>query len=237
MTTRPWMPLYVADYQLDTRDLSAEEHGVYLLLLMCAWRRPGGTLPNDKKWLRANLPPMHGLTYNRIVPPILERFFALDENGCWCNERLEKEKRNSEEISENAKRNAEERWAKERKNKHLADAEAMLSQSQSQSHTHKEKKDNPADAGSSSIIFFEAGVIRLTEKDFNRWQAAFPALNLRGELVGMADWAGRQGKGWFSAVAGLLAKRDREALLAKERVKLALAEEAKPRPAVSRWAI
>jgi uncharacterized protein YdaU (DUF1376 family) len=144
MSRKIWMPLYVADYQLDTTDLSCEQHGVYLILLMHAWRRPSGTLPNDTDWLRSILPPMHGLTYNRLVPPLLERFFTKNEQGEWTQKRLEKERRKSEEISENARRKAKERWARTNNNNDLPNRSAMQSQSQSQSQSKKEESIEPA---------------------------------------------------------------------------------------------
>lgn len=58
---------------------------------------------------------------------------------------------------------------------------------------------------------FETGIIRLTSKDFSKWEKAFKHLDLAAELTGLAQWAGAQGpENWFFAVSGALAKRNRE---------------------------
>lgn len=114
---RPWFPLYVADYLMDTRDLTEEQHGVYMLLLMAAWLRPDCALPNDKDFLRSVLPRMHGHTFNRLMPPILERFFKLGPDKKYRQKRLTAEWEKAAIISVNARQNIDKRWTKVRQNK------------------------------------------------------------------------------------------------------------------------
>lgn len=47
--SRPWMPLYVADYLADTGHLRAAESGAYLHLIMHYWQKGG--LPDDDRQL------------------------------------------------------------------------------------------------------------------------------------------------------------------------------------------
>jgi uncharacterized protein YdaU (DUF1376 family) len=140
MAEHPWMPLYCADYLVDTRELSSEEHGNYLLLLMLAWRQSDGRLPDDEKWLRANLPPMQHRTFDRAIRnSILKKFFTL-KDGYFENKRLLKEKQNADKLSEKQKKNADKRWSGIKENKDLADAVEMPSQSQSQSQREVSKE-------------------------------------------------------------------------------------------------
>ena len=137
---RPWMPVYVDDFRMDTLSLAADEVGVYFTLLCLAWRNGDGSITGDMKELKIVLQRLfkdfHGLTFNRIVPKLLDRYFEQRKDGRFYQERVENELRKAEEISEKQSRNAKERWAQTNKNKELADATAMPSQSQSQSQSH-----------------------------------------------------------------------------------------------------
>lgn len=141
--SRPWMPIYITDYQRDTRDLTTEQHGVYLLLLCLAWEREG-PIPNDMKFINRCLFQMHGNKFNVVVKPILDRFFYLDSAGDFRQKRLEKELEIARNFSRKQKENAEKRHAKYKKIKGYTPAMDMparpLSQSHTQLHTQKEKE-------------------------------------------------------------------------------------------------
>ncbi len=85
MTATPYLPLWTDAYLADTAHLFTEEHGAYLLLLICAWRSPGCALPDDD----VRLARMAGLGTKkwRKMRPLLEQFFTVDDRG-WTQKRL-----------------------------------------------------------------------------------------------------------------------------------------------------
>jgi len=83
----------------------------------------------------------------------------------------------------------------------------------------REEKNTPDGVATTKDYAFESGIIRLTEKHFNNWQAAFSQLDLKAELIGLTAWAEQQGNRWFPAVSGALAKRNREVKAAKDKAK------------------
>lgn len=80
------------------------------------------------------------------------------------------------------------------------------------------KKKDTADAVPSKYVF-EAGIIRLTKKDLDRWKTAFSYLDVPAELIGLQEWAAKQPQ-WFHAVSGALTKRNREIKNARDAPKL-----------------
>lgn len=85
MAAYPAMPLFTDAYLADTRHLTTEEHGAYLLLLMCAWRSRECALVDDDGALAriAGLSP----TKWRRMKPVLQSFFDI-EGGLWRQAKL-----------------------------------------------------------------------------------------------------------------------------------------------------
>lgn len=90
------MQFYVADYLGDTRHLSTEQHGAYLLLLFAMWRA-GGSLPDDP----AKLARIVGLSlarWRRVSPEVMA--FFEGKEGRVTQKRLAAEIEKAKEKSE-----------------------------------------------------------------------------------------------------------------------------------------
>lgn len=105
-----WMPLYVGDYLADTMHLTAEQHGMYLLLIMAYWRH-GGPLPDDPSYL-ASIAKASEQQWQQHANRIAE-FFVVG-GGKWTHKRIEAELLASRERRANraksAKAGASARW-------------------------------------------------------------------------------------------------------------------------------
>lgn len=211
MAEFPALPLWTDAYLADTTHLTATEHGAYLLLLMAMWRSPGCRLANDPELLARYAKVTRG-QWGRMSETIMKFFTASD--GYITQGRLTDEygfvRRNSIKQSNNAKS----RWLK---NNVLENATALPEACQLDAPTptptpiEEKKEEDTPNGASSSKYFFEAGPIRLTEKDFKKWEQDYPLLSLRAELNSLADWADiKPPQKWFFPVANALAKRNRE---------------------------
>lgn len=97
MADFPALPLWTDAYIADTQHLTNEEHGVYLQLLMFAWRTPTCSLPDDDKRLAI----MVGVTpriWARLKPTVMA-FWSL-EKGQWKQKKLTRERKYVERMQE-----------------------------------------------------------------------------------------------------------------------------------------
>ena len=107
VTKRPWLPLYVADYLLDTQHLSITESGAYLHLLMAYWVYGG---------LHANAHALACICKCKIeewkaIEPVLMPFFEVTATN-WIHHRLERELEKTKRISTVRKQAAYNRHSK-----------------------------------------------------------------------------------------------------------------------------
>ncbi len=103
----------------DTAALTEAEHGVYLLMLMYAWRTPDCCLPNDDLKIARMLRVTPGKWRKKYKPAMMQ--FCNEKDGNFYQKRLLKERKRVIKISETASKSANARWLK---NKNLGDADA-----------------------------------------------------------------------------------------------------------------
>jgi uncharacterized protein YdaU (DUF1376 family) len=153
--SRPWMPLYVADYLADTGHLSTIEHGAYMLLIMHYWATGG--LPNDDKRLasiaRASLEQWSDMRTT------MAEFFGDD----WKHERIDAELENAAKAYE--RRAAAGKAGGKAKASKASIAVALPEQS----HSQPQKKE---DANASKT--------RASKPDFETWYWHYPHKVQRG---------------------------------------------------------
>jgi len=202
MAAIPYMPLYVADYLSDAAHLSTIEHGAYLLLIMTYWQR-GESLPDDDKKL-ARICRLEARAWNRLKPTLADFFEVVD--GKWLHSRVEHElhKVRSKSLKNrkgglaNAQRMLSER---------SANAQRTFSHTDTDTDTDKEKKEyNYAFSGS---------VIRLKRADLQRWEKAYPKVDIMAALQSRDDWLKDrpedERKKWFQSTSSWLSRKQQEA--------------------------
>lgn len=136
--SRPWMPLYIADYLADTSHLTTVQHGAYLLLIMHYWKR--GSLPEADDQLAA-ITRMTAADWKKARPVIQ----AMFSEG-WKHSRIEKEMAEAKAIqeanSEKARGAANARWGKgDAPSNAPSISQAMLQNAPSQSHSPSQKQE------------------------------------------------------------------------------------------------
>lgn len=95
MAEFPALPFWTDSYLADTRDLTAAQHGAYLLLLMTAWRTKDNGLPDDDARL-ARWACMDRRTWLKNKTIIMSFWCKID--GMWHQKRLDDERKRAEYV-------------------------------------------------------------------------------------------------------------------------------------------
>jgi uncharacterized protein YdaU (DUF1376 family) len=97
MSSRRWMPLYVADYLADTMHLNTLQHGAYLLLILEYWQK--GQLPadDDPKIFEKNLQKICRLSSYRWKQNRSALAALFGPN--WQHKRIERELKKANDLN------------------------------------------------------------------------------------------------------------------------------------------
>lgn len=189
MSSRHWMPLYVAEYIADTMHLTALEHGAYLLLIMHYWQK--GRLPDDDRKL-ASIARVTPEQWSDMRSTIAEFF----EPG-WTHTRIDSElKRAQESYERRAAAGRAGGKAKAAGKQSASIAKARPEQSQSHSPTEKEGSNEPSspEPGKPAPVVViglptvSDGDFPVTEAEVAEWSSAYPAVDVRQQLAAMRQW-------------------------------------------------
>ena len=120
MAEFPALPLFTDAYLADTRHLTLEEHGLYMLMLMTAWRDRSCSLPADEREI-CRLLGVDPRRWRRVSPNVLALW--NEENGRISQRRLAKERERCARSSAKNAENARARWLKKNE---TGDANASL---------------------------------------------------------------------------------------------------------------
>ena len=221
---RPWMKFYPADWRADPRlrMCSLAARGLWIDLISYMHEgEPYGHLTIDGR--APNLDDIASLVarpraeVKKALAELEDRqVFSLSDKGAIFSRRMVRDNERSEE----GRRQISKRWDdrspiddpnrsdSNEPNTYMLDARVQ-----------KEREDTADAVPSSATYAFESGIVRLSEKDFKKWEIAFPRLDLRAELTGLSEWANQQSDRWFFALSGALAKRNRTVLEARGKAK------------------
>lgn len=119
MAEFPALPLWTDAYLADTRHLTTEQHGAYLLLMMEAWRRPSCSLPDDDELL-ARLSGLSPDRWRECRGIVLAFWWHDAKTKTWHQKRLSKEREFTQKKSASQRGNALKRWNKTKNNDAMA---------------------------------------------------------------------------------------------------------------------
>ena len=173
MAEFPALPLFTDAYLADTKHLTTEEHGAYLLLLMCAWRTRGCFLDDDDKKL-SRMVGVSPSKWKRLRPVIASLFTVRD--GKWKQKKLtktyEKVSKKVSALKENAARGGRATALKNQQNLSADGAETEQqippNGTRNHNHNHIEEDNNILSSDGIKVDYAELGKELITKHNLSR---------------------------------------------------------------------
>lgn len=188
------MRIFPAD-KVDVEPLMEELTVFNLVSVFPSEGRHYGVVRNFCRYQRPKKP-----SYKHVLPDEFRTYVGLTGNS---SEPLPHQSSTGTEISPQMEEGGGNRRREEERKQDAANAAPM-------SDLLSSEVPSPP-ARSAKSYAFESGIIRLNQKDFDKWKRAYSHLDLEAELLSMTRWANEQGpEHWFHAVSGALTKRNRE---------------------------
>ncbi len=220
----PWMKFYPSDWRADPalRMCSLAARGLWaeMMCIMHEAEPYGHLLVNGKALNEKQLASLSGGDLRETVNALAELescgVFSKSETGVIYSRRMKRDREKAERDKANGKGGGNP-WLKAGVNPPGKPSEAQGDKAHIPE-AREPESESKDDAPSGAPKFaFESGRIRLNAQNLAQWKAAFLNLDLEAELLGLSDWAEKQGSNWFVAVSGALAKRNREIGLRQKR--------------------
>ena len=191
MADLPYLSLWTDAYIADTTHLTNEEHGVYLRLLMSAWRSGRASLPNDEKRLRL----MVGMSVEEwdSVRDAILAFFTV-EDGRLVQKRLRKEWDTSVARKESGRKGGRTTQAnrqakpKQTSKQTLKRKSSLPSPSPSPSLSSDPSPDSCAEFIRLPLVGNGAGEAIITSDQVEGWKKSFPDVNVVQQLRNIREW-------------------------------------------------
>lgn len=188
-----WMPFYVGDYLGDTMELTTEQHGAYLLLLLAAWKK-GAYLTNNDEAL-ASICKCDKKAWARVSFAVLP-YFTETEDGTQIYQARQLEEyqaasKNNETQRVNGNKGGRPRKIKPNETQQKPMGFDLDNPTETPSHSPSELKNTVCDAGEADGDFEPPKPPpppppEQAENDVATWPPDFPDANKLGAYAGGA---------------------------------------------------
>lgn len=212
MNGLPYYKAYPRDFIEGTIGMSFEIKAAYRLILDLIYMQ-GGRLPDDARYI-AGLLGCSVRAWGKYRDALIDAGKISSSDGFISNFRADKEIETLAKLQDKQRENR----SRPNKNKGLQSPRFDHTESEPEPEYNSDNSETVIDVGDGadapppSKYEFEANHIRLTAKDFRKWQEAYPHLSLKARLMALDEWAGSKGKDWFHAVSARLGKEEQAAL-------------------------